>query len=104
MTAVYVAVLAPFLAALVGLFTGRRWPRTAVPVAVTGASLALLGALVLAVRALDVKAPLLYHESAHVATVPTGRLSFGIDLRVDGLAALVALAVAIVALAVQVYS
>ncbi|MGZ4637432.1 MAG: NADH-quinone oxidoreductase subunit 5 family protein [Actinomycetes bacterium] len=104
MTAVYLAVLAPFLAALVGFFTGRRWPRTAVPVAVTGASLALLGALVLAVRALDVKAPLLYHESAHVATVPTGRLSFGIDLRVDGLAALVALAVAIVALAVQVYS
>ena len=36
MTAVYVALLAPALAALVGFLGGRRWPRLVVPVAVAG--------------------------------------------------------------------
>jgi NADH-quinone oxidoreductase subunit L len=103
-TAVYLAVLAPFAAALIGFFGGRRWPRTAVPVAVTGASASLVAALVLAVRALDAGASARFEDTGRLATVPLGALSIGIDLRVDGLAAVVGLAVAVVALAVQVYS
>ena len=100
MTWVYLALVAPFLAAVVGLLGGRTWPRLVVPVAVAGASVALLAALVLAGRA--VTGDLL--ERAHLAEVPTGGPPIGIDLQVDGLAALVSVAVCAVALAVQVYS
>jgi len=99
-TAVYVALGAPFVAAVVGLLGGRTWPRLVVPVAVAGASVAFLSALVLAGRSV---AGDLY-ESARLADVPTGGPPIGIDLRVDGLAALVSVAVGAVALAVQVYS
>jgi NADH-quinone oxidoreductase subunit L len=104
MTAVYVAILAPFVAAVVGFFTGRRWPRTPVPVAVTGAAVALVAVLWPAARAVTADAGSPYVDFAHLASVPTGALPIGVDLRVDGLAALVAVAVTVVALAVQVYS
>ncbi|HTE73480.1 MAG TPA: NADH-quinone oxidoreductase subunit L [Actinomycetes bacterium] len=96
----YLALGAPFLAAVVGLLGGRTWPRLVVPVAVAGASVAFLSALLLAGRSL---AGDLY-ESARLADVPTGGPPIGVDLRVDGLAAVVSVAVCAVALAVQVYS
>jgi NADH-quinone oxidoreductase subunit L len=100
-TLVYVALLAPALAALLGLLGGGRWPRAVVPLAVGGAGVALLAAVGLAVRAIG-DTPL--QERAQLATFPTGGPTIGIDLRLDGLAALVSLAVTVVALAVQVYS
>jgi NADH-quinone oxidoreductase subunit L len=100
-TVVYVTVLAPFVAALVGFFLGRRWPRTSVPVAVAGAAAALGGAVVLAARVIA-DAPL--HDAAQVATVRTGAFDIHVALRLDGLAGIVSVAVAVVALAVQVYS
>ena len=51
MTAVYVALLAPALAALVGFLGGRRWPRLVVPVAVAGTSVSLVATFVMAGRA-----------------------------------------------------
>jgi NADH-quinone oxidoreductase subunit L len=101
MIPVYVALLGPALAALVGMLGGRTWPRLVVPVAVTGTALALLATAVLAVRAIT-DAPL--SEQAQLASTPTGSVQMALDLRVDGLAALVSLAVTVVALAVQVYS
>jgi NADH-quinone oxidoreductase subunit L len=101
MIPVYVALLGPALAALVGMLGGRTWPRLVVPVAVTGTALSLLATAVLAVRAIT-DAPL--SEQAQLASTPTGSVQMALDLRVDGLAALVSLAVTVVALAVQVYS
>jgi len=108
-TLVYVAVLAPFLAAVVGLLVGPRQPRLVVPIAVGAMGAALFSTLLLAAAAV-VDAPLF--ERAQLATAQTGAfssqgragLTLGLDLRVDGLAALVSLAVTVVALAVQVYS
>jgi len=101
MIPVYVALLGPALAALVGLLAGRTWPRLVVPVAVTGTALSLLATVVLAVRAIT-DSPL--SEQAHLASAPTGSVLMALDLRADGLAALVSVAVTMVALAVQVYS
>ena len=101
MTAVYVALLAPFVAAVVGLLAGPWRPGLAVPLAVAGTGTALLATLVLATRAV-LDAP--YYAGAQLADVPTGGPPMGLDLRVDGIAALVSLAVGIVAFAVQVYS
>jgi NADH-quinone oxidoreductase subunit L len=101
MIPVYVALLGPALAALVGLLGGRTWPRLVVPVAVTGTALSLGAAVLLAVRAIA-DAPLA--EYAQLATVPTGSVRLTLTLQADGLAALVSVAVAVVALAVQVYS
>jgi NADH-quinone oxidoreductase subunit L len=101
-TAVYVALLAPALAAVVGILIGRLRPRLVIPVAVAGTSVSLVATLVMAGRALTTDA-LLEHGS--LDTVPLGGgLTFGIDLRLDGLAAVVSVAVTVVALAVQVYS
>jgi NADH-quinone oxidoreductase subunit L len=108
-TAVYVALAAPFLAAVAGLLLGPRWPRLVVPLAVGGTGVALLATVLLAAAAV-VDAPLL--ERAQHGSAPTGAFSslggeglvIGLDLRLDGLAALVSLAVGVVAFAVQVYS
>jgi len=101
-TAVYVALLAPALAAVVGILIGRLRPRLVVPVAVAGTSVSLVATVVLAARAVTTDGLL---EQASLDTVPLGGgLTFGIDLRLDGLAALVSVAVTVVALAVQVYS
>ena len=100
MTTVYLALGAPFLAAVVGLLGGRTWPRLVVPVAVGGTAVALVAAAVQAATAIGGD----LYERARLADVPTGGPPIGVDLRADGLAALVALAVCSVALAVQVYS
>jgi NADH-quinone oxidoreductase subunit L len=100
-TVVYVAVLAPFAAAVIGFFLGGRWPRTPVPISVAGAAAAFGAAVVLAVRAV-VDAPL--REAAQIGTVPTGAFDIHVALRLDGLASIVSVAVAAVALAVQIYS
>jgi NADH-quinone oxidoreductase subunit L len=95
-TLVYIAILAPFVAALIGFFGGKRWPLSAPTLGVGGAAVSLVAALALAFRADP--------DRGHVDTVRIGALAFGLDLQVDGLAALVAVAVTVVALAVQVYS
>jgi NADH-quinone oxidoreductase subunit L len=101
-TAVYVALLAPALATVVGFLGGRLRPRLVIPVAVAGTTVSLLATLVLAARAITTDGLL---EQSSLDTVPLGGgLTFGIDLRLDGLAALVSAAVTVVALAVQVYS
>ena len=101
MTLVVLAILAPALVAVVGLLAGRRWTASVVPLAVGGAVVAFAATAVLAARAVN-SSPLL--EVAQLAWVPTGSIPIGLSLRLDGLAALVSLAVSIVALAVQVYS
>jgi NADH-quinone oxidoreductase subunit L len=100
MTTVYLALGAPSLAAVVGLLGGRTWPRLVVPVAVGGTAVALVAAAGQAATAIGGD----LYERARLADVPTGGPPIGVDLRVDGLAALVAVAVCSVALAVQVYS
>ena len=101
MTVVYVALLAPALAAVVGILLGRLRPRLVIPVAVAGTSVSLVATVVLAARSIT-DHPLL--EQVSLASAPTGSIPIGLDLRVDGFAALVSLAVTVVALAVQVYS
>jgi NADH-quinone oxidoreductase subunit L len=100
-TAVYVALLAPALAAAVGLLGGRLHPWSVVPVAIGGTTVSLLAAVVLAARAISDNGLL---ERARLDSVPTGSAPIGLDLRLDGLAAIVSVAVTVVALAVQVYS
>ena len=100
MTAVYLALAGPFVAAVVGLLGGRTLPRSVVPVAVGGTTLAFGAAAWLTGRAVTGD----LYDRARLDQVPTGGPPIGIDLRVDGLAAVVSLAVCAVALAVQVYS
>jgi len=100
MTQVYLALGAPFLAAVVGLLGGRTWPRLVVPVAIGGTAVALVAAMAQTSLAIGGD----YYQRSGLAEIPTGGPRIGVDLRVDGLAALVALAVCSVALAVQVYS
>ncbi|MDX6610786.1 MAG: NADH-quinone oxidoreductase subunit, partial [Solirubrobacterales bacterium] len=102
MTQVYLVIGAPFVAAVIGLLGGRVRPRIVVPLAVTGATLSLLAALVMAGRAITTDG-LLERSSLDSVSIGGG-LTIGLDLRLDGLAALVSVAVAVVALAVQVYS
>lgn len=104
--AVVALVLAPALAAVIGLPAGRRSRRAAVGAAVVGALLSWLAALVLVAATWDG-----FPEVAGIpllGPVDTGTTSsaarIGLDLRVDALGGLVAVAVTTVALAVQVYS
>ncbi|GAA5008199.1 NADH-quinone oxidoreductase subunit L [Actinopolymorpha pittospori] len=101
MTEAFLALAAPFVAALMALALGKRVPRLVAPIGVAGTALAFVAACVLTGRTL---AGDLGVRSASLAYVPTGGLSFDIAFRVDGLSALVALLVTGVALAVQIYS
>ncbi|HEX6919319.1 MAG TPA: NADH-quinone oxidoreductase subunit L [Actinomycetes bacterium] len=101
MTLVVLAILAPAVAAVTGLLSGGSRPRVVAPLAIGGTAVAFAATVVLALRAV-VDAPL--RDGASITSVPTGTVPFGIDLRLDGLAALVSLAVGAVALAVQIYS
>ncbi len=102
---VLVLVLAPFVAAVVGLPLGRLHRSVAVGAGVTGSLVALLAALWLARETWD--------GYPFVTGVPfLGRVDLAtgapdasaLDLRVDALGGLVAVAVTLVALGVQVYS
>ncbi|MGH8894597.1 MAG: NADH-quinone oxidoreductase subunit 5 family protein [Actinomycetes bacterium] len=88
------------------MLAGPRWPRAVVPLAVGGSGVTLLATLVLTAMAiLDSPSPRgELDEAARLVAIQTGGPTFGVDLRVDGLAALVSLAVGAVAFAVQVYS
>ncbi|MEU7174938.1 NADH-quinone oxidoreductase subunit L [Micromonospora tulbaghiae] len=95
---------APLVAGLLGLLLPpaprqdrASARRTAVALGVTGAAVSLLAALALLVR---VDAPV----EASTTWVDLGGLRVTLGLRLDGVAVLVATAVAAVALAVQVYS
>ena len=91
----------PAVAAVVGLFAWRLIPGgPAVP--------ALLGTATSLVVAIGVLASAEHHPlraTAHTTSwTPTGGVSLHVGTRVDGLAAVVAVMVAVVALAVQLYS
>ncbi len=99
---VLLLVLAPVVAAAAGLPAGRRSRGLAVACGIGGATVALVAALALAwgtwssartITAISLLGP-----------VDTGSTTVGLDLRVDAVSGLVAVAVTTVALAVQVYS
>lgn len=96
----WVAVGAPFLAATLGLLGVRGHRGRAVGYAVGGAAVALLAAVVL-LGSRPWAGP---GTVSVLGTVPTGVVDLTVALRVDGLAAVVAVMVAAVALLVQVYS
>jgi NADH-quinone oxidoreductase subunit L len=102
MTALVAAVVvaAPFAAALAGLALGGRRPRTAAPIAVLGTAVSTAAALVLLALAALADRP----EDGVLARVPTGGPEIVLGVRVDELAATVAVMVTVVALLVQVYS
>jgi NADH-quinone oxidoreductase subunit L len=89
----------PFLAAVLGLLLGPRFPRQVAPLAVFGTAAALV---------LSLPIWWLARDGALVETTreltPTGSFPITVGTRVDGLAAVVAVMVCAVALAVQVYS
>ena len=95
-----VLVAVPFVAAGLGLAVGRARPALVPVVALAGAAVAVLLALVLAVRALA--GPGL--STRTYAEVVTGGPAAQVALLVDGLAAALAVAVSVVALLVQVFS
>jgi NADH-quinone oxidoreductase subunit L len=91
----------PMVSAVVGLFAWRLLPGGAVVPAIAGS----LGALVVAVALVAAVEgdPARVHETAHAWT-PIGGVALHVGTRVDGLAAIVAVMVCVVALLVQVYS
>ena len=93
-----VAVLAPLVAALAGTFVRRHDRRAAAGLALAGAAVALVAAVVELVAGGAVKGVAL------LAPVPTGAGTLHLDLRADRLTAVVAVMVAVVALCVQLYS
>ncbi len=91
----------PFAAAAVGFLGGRRLPGGPAATAIAGT----LGALVVAVAQLPAAMadPGRVHEVG-TAWFPTGGIAMHVGTRVDGLAAVVAVMVCVVALLVQIYS
>ncbi|HEY0451382.1 NADH-quinone oxidoreductase subunit L [Actinophytocola sp.] len=90
------AVLVPLLAAAAGLLLGRRVPPGAVAV---GAAVCSVLAILVAVLA----DPARVVETSALLT-PTGTIPVTVGVRIDGLSATVAVMVALVSLAIQVYS
>ena len=91
----------PAVAALVGLLMWRVVPGGPAVPAIAGTSLALVASVALLVEV--ERSPATVHTSA-VSWTPTGGVALALGTRVDGLAAVVAVMVAVVALLVQVYS
>jgi NADH-quinone oxidoreductase subunit L len=91
----------PALAALVGLFLGTRVPGGPAVPAIAGGAGAFVVSLLVLVSA--ERAPATVHESA-VTWAPIGGRTLHVGTRVDGLVAVVAVMVCVVALLVQVYS
>jgi NADH-quinone oxidoreductase subunit L len=95
------AVLAPFVAAVIGMLFGRRVPFGPGGVAVLGTGVAAVLAWLLVPQVLAT--PQAVWESGSLLT-PTGTVPIVLGVRVDGLSATVAVMVGTVALAIQVYS
>jgi NADH-quinone oxidoreductase subunit L len=91
----------PAAAALIGLLLWRVIPGGAAVPAIAGSAMAVVVALL--VLADVERKPAHVHQSV-VFWTPTGGVSLGLGTRVDGLAAVVAVMVCVVALLVQVYS
>jgi NADH-quinone oxidoreductase subunit L len=91
----------PMIAAVIGLFASRVIPGGPAVPAIAGAA----GALGVAIAALAVveEAPARIRETA-VSWSPIGGMTLHVGTRMDGLAAVVAVMVCVVALLVQVYS
>ena len=91
----------PAVSAVVGLLLGRRLPGGPAVPAIAGSvgAVAVAIALVTAVEG----DPAAFHESA-VSWTPIGGVALHVGTRIDGLAAVVAVMVCVVALLVQVYS
>ena len=91
----------PAVAAVVGLLLWRLIPGGPAVPAILGSSLSLAVAVAVLV---DVEsAPARIHE-ASVSWTPTGSVALALGTRIDGLAAVIAVMVAVVALLVQIYS
>ena len=91
----------PAAAAVVGLLLWRLIPGGPAVPAILGTALSLAAAIALLA---DVEsAPASIHESS-VSWTPTGGVALALGTRVDGLAAVVAVMVCVVALLVQIYS
>jgi NADH-quinone oxidoreductase subunit L len=91
----------PAFAAVVGLFAWRVIPGGPAVPAIGGTAAAVVVAI--AVLA-DAESNPLHATSSTTSWTPTGGVALHVGTRVDGLAAVIALMVAVVALAVQVYS
>ncbi|RAG80710.1 NADH-quinone oxidoreductase subunit L [Streptacidiphilus pinicola] len=91
--------LLPFLGALAGLAAGRRAPGMVRPLAV----LPTLASVVLAVL-VAVKLGTGHHLDAATQLTPTGGTPISLSLHLDGIAALLAVLVTVVAACVQIYS
>jgi NADH-quinone oxidoreductase subunit L len=100
MIVVFLAIGAPLIAAALGLLAGRASPRSAQTIAVGGA----LVAFAAAVGSMIANIVNGVADSAEYGIAPTGSIPITFSLRLDGLAATVAVVVTGVALAVQVYS
>ena len=107
-TPVYIALLAPALAALLGLLGGRQWPRLVVPVRDRrhdGGAGVRPCVLVARRSPAPSRSSRNGSRAAQLGSVPTGLVDLGLDLRVDGLRrARRHWWSTVVALAVQVYS
>ena len=91
----------PAVAAVIGLLWSRLIPGGPAVPALVGS----VGALVVAIAVLaDAESNPLHATTTATSWTPTGGIALHVGTRVDGLAAVVALMVAIVALAVQLYS
>ncbi|MDQ1293972.1 MAG: NADH-quinone oxidoreductase subunit [Actinomycetota bacterium] len=100
-TAALLTVIIPAVVSVLGLFTGSRWRPWAREWAVLG-SLTCLGAAVLEVYGVLADGPV--RQITLLGEVDTGIAVLSLDLRADELSAFVAVAVALVACCVQIYS
>lgn len=96
-----VLIGAPAVAALAGLPAGRRFRPVAAVVGVGGALVALVAAGMLTAQTFGDAAA---HGRLELGAVDLGSVTVALAVRADPVAALLALAVAVVALAVQLYS
>jgi NADH-quinone oxidoreductase subunit L len=91
---------APFIAAFLGLLSGRRAPRFIGPIGIGGAAVATVTAVAVALS-VPHSGPPVEHTTQ---LTPTGAIPIILGTRLDGLATTVAVMVCLVALAVQIYS
>jgi NADH-quinone oxidoreductase subunit L len=95
----WLLVAVPFVAAIAGPVAGQYGRRASAWAALGGAALTLLIALGVALSG-----PWQHPKSSTITTVPTGLVPVSVTANLDGLAAVVGVMVAVVALLVQIYS